>query len=191
LGKTTVKGVGEPVELFEVTGLGPLRTRLQVAARRGLTKFIGRDAEMAQMRRALELTREGHGQVIAAMGEAEVGKSRLFFEFKAVSEGDFLVLEAYSVSHGKASAYLPVIELLRDYFQGGGRLPSRSGFRGAGRTRFASDGVLEFRRSVDLQMPVSESSRVWKKQMGRGTDWRRHEAMPLAEAASGRGDRIS
>jgi predicted ATPase len=117
LGKTTVKGVGEPVELFEVTGLGPLRTRLQVAARRGLTKFIGRDAEMAQMRRALELTREGHGQIIAAMGEAGAGKSRLFFEFKAVSEGDFLVLEAYSVSHGKASAYLPVIELLRDYFE--------------------------------------------------------------------------
>jgi len=51
------------------------------------------------------------------MGEAGVGKSRLFFEFKAVSEGGCLVLEAYSVSHGKASAYLPVIELLRDYFQ--------------------------------------------------------------------------
>ena len=51
------------------------------------------------------------------MDEAGVGKSRLFFEFKAVSEGGCLVLEAYSVSHGKASAYLPVIELLRDYFQ--------------------------------------------------------------------------
>jgi class 3 adenylate cyclase/tetratricopeptide (TPR) repeat protein len=122
LGKTSVKGVSEPVELFEVTGLGPLRTRLQVAARRGLTRFIGRDAEMGQMRRAMELTREGHGQIIAAMGEAGVGKSRLFFEFKAVAEGVAgrdacpTVLEAYSVSHGKASAYLPVIELLRDYF---------------------------------------------------------------------------
>jgi class 3 adenylate cyclase len=116
LGKTTIKGVSEPVELFEVTGLGPLRTRLQAAARRGLTRFIGRDAEMAQMRHALELAREGHGQIVAAMGEAGVGKSRLFFEFKAVSEIGCLVLEAYSVSHGKASAYLPVIELLREYF---------------------------------------------------------------------------
>jgi tetratricopeptide (TPR) repeat protein len=117
LGKTTVKGVSEPVELFEVTGLGPLRTRLQAAARRGLTRFIGRDAEMAQMRHALELAREGHGQIVAVMGEAGVGKSRLFFEFKAVSESGCLVLEAYSVSHGKASTYLPVLELLREYFQ--------------------------------------------------------------------------
>jgi class 3 adenylate cyclase/tetratricopeptide (TPR) repeat protein len=116
LGKTVVKGVSAPVELFEVTGLGPLRTRLQVAARRGLTRFIGRETEIAQMRRALALAREGHGQIIAAMGEAGVGKSRLFFEFKAVSGADCLLLEAYSVSHGKASPYLPVIELLRDYF---------------------------------------------------------------------------
>jgi predicted ATPase len=67
-------------------------------------------------RHALELAREGHGQIVAAMGEAGVGKSRLFFEFKAVSEIGCLVLEAYSVSHGKASAYVPVIELLRGYF---------------------------------------------------------------------------
>jgi predicted ATPase len=116
LGKTSIKGVSEPVELFEVIGIGPLRTRLQAAARRGLTRFIGRDGEMAQMRHALELTREGRGQVVAAMGEAGVGKSRLFFEFKAVAEGGCLVLEGYSVSHGKASAYLPVTELLREYF---------------------------------------------------------------------------
>ena len=116
LGNTTIKGVSEPVGLFEVTGLGPLRTRLQAAARRGLTRFIGREAEMAQMRRALELAREGHGQIVATIGEPGVGKSRLFFEFKAVSESGCQVLEAYSVSHSKASAYLPVIELLREYF---------------------------------------------------------------------------
>src|SRR6201997_5658285 len=64
LEKTTIKGVSEAVELFEVAGLGPLRTRLQVAARRGLTRFIARDVEMEQMRRTLELTREGHGQIV-------------------------------------------------------------------------------------------------------------------------------
>jgi predicted ATPase len=117
LGPTRVKGVSEPVNVYEVVGLGPLRTRLQVAARRGLTKFVGREAELAQMRRALEAAREGHGQLVAAMGEPGVGKSRLFFEFKAVAQAGYLVLEAYSVSHGKASAYLPVVELLRDYFR--------------------------------------------------------------------------
>jgi class 3 adenylate cyclase len=117
LGPARIKGVNDPVELFEVTGLGPLRTRLQVAARRGLTRFVGREAELAQMRHAMELAREGHGQIVAAMGEPGVGKSRLFFEFKAVAQSGCLVLEAYSVSHGKASAYLPVIDLLKSYFK--------------------------------------------------------------------------
>jgi class 3 adenylate cyclase/tetratricopeptide (TPR) repeat protein len=117
LGATKVKGVSEPVNVFEVTGLGPLRTRLQRAVGRGLTRFVGREEELAQMRRALELARGGHGQIVAAMGDAGVGKSRLFFEFKAVALTGRLVLEAYSVSHGKASAYLPVTELLKDYFK--------------------------------------------------------------------------
>jgi class 3 adenylate cyclase/tetratricopeptide (TPR) repeat protein len=117
LGPTTVKGVSEPVSVFEVTGLGPLRTRLQVAARRGLTRFVGRQAELEQMRHSLELARGGHGQIVAAIGDPGVGKSRLFFEFKAIAHSGCLVLEAYSVSHGKASAYLPVIDLLRTYFK--------------------------------------------------------------------------
>jgi class 3 adenylate cyclase/tetratricopeptide (TPR) repeat protein len=116
LAPTTVKGVSEPVNVFEVTGLGPLRTRLQVSAQRGLTKFAGRQAELEQMTHALELARQGHGQIVTAMGEPGVGKSRLFFEFKAVAQSGCRVLEAYSVSHGKASAYLPVIDLLKSYF---------------------------------------------------------------------------
>jgi class 3 adenylate cyclase len=117
LGQARIKGVNDPIELFEVTGLGPLRTRLQVAARRGLTKFVGRQAELEQMKHALELARHGHGQIVAAMGEPGVGKSRLVHEFKAVASSGCLVLEAYSVSHGKASAYLPVIDLLKGYFE--------------------------------------------------------------------------
>ncbi len=116
LGPARVKGASEPIDVYEVTGLGPLRTRLEAAARRGLTRFVGREHELAQMRRALELVRAGHGQVVAAIGDAGVGKSRLTYEFKAVAAGDCLLLEAYSVSHGKASAYLPVIEMLHGYF---------------------------------------------------------------------------
>jgi class 3 adenylate cyclase/tetratricopeptide (TPR) repeat protein len=116
LGPTRVKGVSEAVNVHEVTGLGPLRTRLQASARRGLSKFVGRDAELAQMRRALELAKNGRGQMVAAVGEAGVGKSRLFFEFQAVGQPGCLVLETLSVSHGKASAYLPLIDLLKNYF---------------------------------------------------------------------------
>ena len=117
LGATRVKGIAEPVKLYEVNGLGPLRTPFQRAAARGLTRFVGRERELDAMRQALELAKAGHGQIIAAMGEPGVGKSRLFFEFKAIAQSDCVVLEAYSISHGKASAYLPLIELLRDYFR--------------------------------------------------------------------------
>jgi class 3 adenylate cyclase/predicted ATPase len=117
LGATRVKGVSEPVNVYEVAGLGPLRTRLQRAAGRGLTKFVGREREMDALRQAAELARRGHGQIVAAMAEPGVGKSRLFFEFKATSQSGWMVLETFSVSHGKASAYLPVIDLLHGYFE--------------------------------------------------------------------------
>jgi class 3 adenylate cyclase/tetratricopeptide (TPR) repeat protein len=117
LGPTRVKGVTEPVNVYEVTGLGPLRTRLQRSAGRGLTKFVGRDREMAAMRDASERAKSGHGQIVAAIAEAGTGKSRLLFEFKAKHQSGWMVLEAFSVSHGKASAYLPVLDLLHTYFK--------------------------------------------------------------------------
>jgi class 3 adenylate cyclase/tetratricopeptide (TPR) repeat protein len=116
LGPTRVKGVIEPVNVYEITGLGPLRTRLQRSAGRGYTKFVGREREMDAMKAAADQAKAGRGQIVAAMAEAGVGKSRLLFEFKATSAAGWMVLEAFSVSHGKASAYLPVIDLLHAYF---------------------------------------------------------------------------
>src|ERR1700731_364098 len=116
LGKTEVKGVSEPINVYEVVGAGPLRGHFELAARRGLTKFVGRERAVAELKRALELARGGHGQIVAAVAEAGAGKSRLVYEFKTMLPGDCKVLAAYSVSHGKASAYLPVLELLYGYF---------------------------------------------------------------------------
>jgi tetratricopeptide (TPR) repeat protein len=59
----------------------------------------------------------GHGQIVAAVAEAGVGKSRLFYEFKATNQFGWMVLEAFSVSHGKAATYLPIIDLLHGYFR--------------------------------------------------------------------------
>ncbi len=117
LGPTAVKGLNAPVEVYEVVRAGPLRTHFQLAARRGLTRFVGREREMAAMAGVLEQARAGHGQIVAAVGEAGAGKSRLMYEFKAIIPDGCKVLEAYSVSHGKASAWLPVLELLKSYFE--------------------------------------------------------------------------
>src|SRR6516165_5784885 len=117
LGPMTVKGVSEPLVVYEVTGFGPLRTRLQRAAARGLTKFVGREREMVALKHAAQLAETGRGQIVAVMADPGVGKSRLFYEFKATSQSSWMVLEALSVSYGKVSGYLPVIDLLRNYFR--------------------------------------------------------------------------
>jgi predicted ATPase len=83
---------------------------------RGLTRFVGRQSELEQLQKALEQAKAGQGQIVGVTGEPGLGKSRLFYEFKLLCASGCLVLEAYSVSHGKATAYLPVIELLKSYF---------------------------------------------------------------------------
>jgi class 3 adenylate cyclase/tetratricopeptide (TPR) repeat protein len=118
LGSVPVKGLPEPVEAFELTGARQVRTRLQAALPRGLTRFVGRDAEDECLRRVLELAGAGRGQVVAVVGEAGVGKSRLTYEFTQSNRlQNWLILEAASVSFGKAMSWLPVIDLLKDYFK--------------------------------------------------------------------------
>jgi class 3 adenylate cyclase len=122
LGPVPVKGLADAVEVYEVTGAGTARRRLQAAALRGLTRFVGRDAEVEHLRRALGQAGAGHGQVVAIVGEPGVGKSRLTYEFTHSHRvQDWLILEASSVSYGKATSYLPVIDLLKGYFKIGDR----------------------------------------------------------------------
>jgi class 3 adenylate cyclase/tetratricopeptide (TPR) repeat protein len=118
LGPVPVKGLGVPIEVYEAIGAGAVRSRLQAAAARGLTRFVGRDAEVEQLRKALEHACAGHGQVVATVGEPGVGKSRLFHEFThSHRTQDWLILQSGSVSYGKATNYLPVIDLLKAYFK--------------------------------------------------------------------------
>jgi predicted ATPase len=117
LGPVSVKGLNEPVDVYEITGAGPVRSRLQAAASRGLTRFVGRDAELQTLRQAMDKARAGHGQVVALVGEPGVGKSRLFWEFThSRRTADWLILESGSVSYGKATPYLPIVDLLKAYF---------------------------------------------------------------------------
>src|SRR5262249_13908467 len=104
------------INVYEVRGAGQLRGHFEAAARRGLTKFVGRERELSELRRALKLAMSGHGQVAAIVAEAGTGKSRLVYEFKSAVPAGCKLLEAFSVSHGKASAWLPVLELLHAYF---------------------------------------------------------------------------
>ncbi len=118
LGPMPVKGLDSPIEVYEIVGASTVRSRLHAAAARGLTRFVGREGELDQLRQVLERARTGHGQVVAVVGEPGVGKSRLYWEFtRSHRTQGWLIVESSSVSYGKATAFLPIIDLLRVYFQ--------------------------------------------------------------------------
>src|SRR5262249_4901586 len=118
LGERPIKGLATPIEVFEVVGAGTVRSRLQAAAVRGLTRFVGRAPELEQLRQALGAAGAGHGQMVAVVGDPGVGKSRLFWEFThAHRTQGWVIVESSSGSYGKATAFLPLIDLLRAYFQ--------------------------------------------------------------------------
>jgi predicted ATPase len=118
LGPQLVKGLDAPVPVFELVSANPVRSRLQASAASGLTSFVGRDEELDVLRTALDEARVGKGGVLAFVGEPGVGKSRLYREFTHSNRTDgALVLEAASVSFGKATPWLPVIDLLKTYFR--------------------------------------------------------------------------
>ena len=118
LGPVPVHGLDAPVEVFELIAAGRARTRFQASTLRGLSRFVGRDAEMEQLRAALDGARRGHGEVVAVVGEPGVGKSRLFHELihsdRAVG---CRILQASAASYGRATSYLLVIDLLKVLFR--------------------------------------------------------------------------
>ncbi|MGH7323574.1 MAG: AAA family ATPase [Candidatus Rokuibacteriota bacterium] len=152
LGPLPVKGLEAPLEVYELTRAATVRSRFQAAAARGLTRFVGRESELDQLRQALERARAGHGQVVAVVGEPGVGKSRLYWEFAHSHRAQgWLILESGSVSYGKATNYLPIIELLRAYFS----------IESADDTRKIREKVTGKLLSLDRQLEPSIAPILW------------------------------
>ena len=116
LGPVPVKGMAEPVAVFELAGASAIRRRLQASIARGLTRFVGRETEIEALRQAMEQALVGRGHVVATVGEAGLRKSRLMYEFvHSHHTQGWLILESASVSYGRAAPYFPVVELLKHY----------------------------------------------------------------------------
>jgi class 3 adenylate cyclase/tetratricopeptide (TPR) repeat protein len=149
LGPVPIKGITAPVEVFELSGAGWARTRLQAARVRGLSTFVGRDGDIEQIRQSAEQAHQGRGQVVGVVGEAGVGKSRLFYEFiRSHHTQSWRVLEASSVSYGKTTPFLPLADLLRAYF----RIDDRDDARSV-RAKVIGT-VLTLDRSLDDAVPA-------------------------------------
>jgi class 3 adenylate cyclase/tetratricopeptide (TPR) repeat protein len=117
LGDFQVKGVRTPVQVHRLLGVGMARTRFDVSRSRGLTRFVGRDADMATLEAALEQAQAGHGQVVGVVAEAGTGKSRLCFELAERCRARGMTVNVgHAVAHGKNIPYLPMLQVFRGYY---------------------------------------------------------------------------
>jgi class 3 adenylate cyclase/tetratricopeptide (TPR) repeat protein len=174
LGALPVKGLAQPVDVFELTGVGHVDSRWQVAVGRGLTPFVGRDTELLQLVETLTRADAGHGQLLAVVGEPGVGKSRLIWEFlRSHQLKGWRALEGHAVAHGGEAAYGPVVGLLRAYF---GILPDDDPAerRGKVRDKLAPDESARFLSPVLALLDAPAEDRSWE---GLSPDQRRRRTL--------------
>jgi hypothetical protein len=117
LGDFRVKGVAAPVRVHRLAGIGAARTRFDISRARGLTRFVGRAADLRMLEDALEQTAAGNGQVVGVVAEAGTEKSRLCFEFlERCRARGMRVYEGRAVAHGRNIPFLPILEVFRAFF---------------------------------------------------------------------------
>jgi class 3 adenylate cyclase/tetratricopeptide (TPR) repeat protein len=119
LGEVPVKGHA-PIRAFEVLRARGRKARLDVAAERGLTPFIGRERELGALKELFRDVKAGRGQVAFVTGDAGIGKSRLLLEFRrelGAAGEDVTWLEGRCISFGQSIPFLPLIDQLRDNFR--------------------------------------------------------------------------
>ncbi|MBC2717819.1 MAG: AAA family ATPase, partial [Desulfobacteraceae bacterium] len=117
LKKIEIKGKEEPQEAFKLIKKGDVDSRIGASVAKGLTRFVGRENSMAGLMEAYEKVQSGSGQVVGLVGEAGVGKSRLILEMrKRLHQNEYTWLEGRCLQYGGSMAYLPILDILRSYF---------------------------------------------------------------------------
>ena len=118
LDRLHIKGKENPQQAYELLKTSAITTRIEASKAKGFTKFVGRKNPMGAINGALEKATSGSGQVVGVVGEAGVGKNRLILEFrKTLPKDEYTILEGRCIHFGNSIAYLPIIEILKRYFQ--------------------------------------------------------------------------
>jgi class 3 adenylate cyclase/tetratricopeptide (TPR) repeat protein len=116
LGPVNVKGLTDPIDVFEVVGALASSTRAELPAR-ALTPLVGRQAELGQLTAALDVVRQGPGQLVAVTGEAGIGKTRIVQEFLRICRaGGCLAFDAAAQPFTHATGYRTGLDVIRSYF---------------------------------------------------------------------------
>jgi DNA-binding NtrC family response regulator/tetratricopeptide (TPR) repeat protein len=110
---TALDGASDgPAQRFRLTGLE--RTGFEVGGR--LSRFVGRERDLALLADLLARVEDGSGQVVGIVGEAGIGKSRLLHEFRALTVDRVTFLTGRCLTYGGTAPYLPILDIIRDTF---------------------------------------------------------------------------
>jgi len=117
LGKVSIKGKEEPIEVYQLEAAGEIETRFGAAIARGLSRFVGRQMEFTALNEAFDKAKAGSGQVVGVVGEAGVGKSRLLLELReSLLHEQLIYLEGRCLHYARSMPYMPILDTLRAYF---------------------------------------------------------------------------
>ena len=118
VGPVKVKGFERPIEVAEIRRAALTRSRFDAVPTRAITPFVGREAELQRMLDAYErVAKAGGGGVVAIVGDAGMGKSRLVYEFmRALAGRNVLMLDGGAAPYGSGAGYRPGVHILRQYF---------------------------------------------------------------------------
>ncbi len=117
LGRIAIKGISEPIDVYELRRMTPGGTRFRSRVTRGLTPFFGRTEELALLTSALRDAARSNARAVALHGEPGVGKSRLCYEVtRADVAQPFRVLETAAASYSCNTPYSAIVGLIGQYF---------------------------------------------------------------------------
>jgi class 3 adenylate cyclase/tetratricopeptide (TPR) repeat protein len=117
LGEFEIKGASQPVQVFELAGVGQARSRLDLARERGFSRFVGREREIAALEEALGRAGAGEATALGVVAEPGIGKSRLYHEFVERCRGEGIeVFQAQGQAHGRSIPFMPILQMLRAFF---------------------------------------------------------------------------
>jgi class 3 adenylate cyclase/tetratricopeptide (TPR) repeat protein len=166
LGEFEIKGASRPLRVYELAGVGRAHSRLDLARERGFSRFVGRDAELRTLTEALDRAEAGEGATVGIVAEPGVGKSRLLRELaeRQHHRAGIEVFEAQGQSHGAAIPYMPILQMLRAFFEIGEREPDQAAReKVAGRTLLLDEGfatdlplMFDFLGIPDPERPVEQ-----------------------------------
>jgi DNA-binding NtrC family response regulator/class 3 adenylate cyclase len=157
-------GSADGVGAYAVIGLGSRCSPLEVYGKRPLSRFVGRERELADLRALLAQAAQGRGQVVSIVGEPGVGKSRLCYEVtQAQRPHGWLTLESSPTAYGKDTPYLPVIDLLKAYFQLEARdQPQTIRAKVMGQLRLLDEGLMSTPPAVLALLNIPVENPHWQ-----------------------------